>query len=68
MKSIRASIDESLCVNSGNCAHALPLAFGQRETDGVAFTLADSFDEELRPQLQDVVYMCPGGAISITEI
>jgi len=67
MSSSRVRIDETLCVNSGNCAYAVPDVFGQRASDGVGFPLADSFDDSLRRVVEEAVDMCPGGAIFIVD-
>ncbi len=64
--SIRITIDEDLCVGSGDCARIAPDAFEVNEEAGLAVVRSGTSDLPLA-LLEDAAYQCPTGAITIEQ-
>lgn len=64
--SIRITIDDNLCVGSGDCARIAPDAFEVDEDAGLAVVRRGAGDQPLT-LLQDASYQCPTGAIEVEE-
>lgn len=62
----RITIDEDLCVGTGDCARIAPQAFEVTTDADMAVVLADAASTPLE-LLQKAAYNCPTGAISIEQ-
>ena len=61
------SVDEGLCVASGNCAMAVPEVFDQREDDGVSVVVRPNPPVEKEDDVREAVVACPGRAIRLSN-
>ena len=61
---IKVTVDQELCIGSGNCLHLAPGGF-ERAEDGTALPILPSgaSDEEMRRAARS----CPTSAIALTE-
>ncbi len=59
-------IDEDLCIGSGDCVLAAPLAF-RLEDRAETVTVLDTFTAEQADAIADAVMNCPTGAIRLVD-
>lgn len=64
--SIRITIDDTLCVGSGDCARIAPDVFEVDEDAGLAIVRSGAAEQPLK-LLQDAAYQCPTGSIEVEE-
>lgn len=62
----RVTVDQDLCVGSGDCTLVAPEAFEIDEAEGVAH-VRDGVAESSEESLRRAAYGCPTGAITVHE-
>ena len=60
---MKASVDEDLCIGSGNCEDTCPAVF--KVVDGISQVQADPVPEGEEKNAQAAADGCPAGAISV---
>jgi ferredoxin len=63
---MKVVVDYDLCESNAVCMSILPEVFEVRDDDNL-YILQEHPSEELRPQVEEAVRMCPKQAISIQE-
>ncbi|WP_105375022.1 ferredoxin [Neorhizobium huautlense] len=64
---MRVVVDQELCATTGQCALTLPVAFRQREADGVAEVCVATVPQALHAAVRLAASQCPVAAIRVTE-
>ncbi|WFU51715.1 ferredoxin [Sinorhizobium terangae] len=64
---MRVVIDQDLCGTTGQCVLTLPVAFRQREADGVAEVCVATVPEALHAAVRLAASQCPVAAIRVIE-
>lgn len=59
---MKAVVDESLCIGSGNCEDVCPAVF--KVVDGLSQVQVDEVPKDEETNVKDAVEGCPTGAIS----
>lgn len=63
---LRIEVDENTCMRSGQCYVTHPELL-QPDDDDLPVPTQDEFDESEREAIEDVVSVCPTGAIRLIE-
>jgi ferredoxin len=64
---MRVEANREVCIGSGNCLLTAPTVFDQDENDALVVVLAAEPPAEVHDLVRRAAYMCPSGAISVTE-
>jgi ferredoxin len=69
MKSMlmKVTVDQNICVSSGNCVMNAPEVFDQRDEDGVVVLLDEEPSVEQTEGVRQAAAACPAQAIYIEE-
>lgn len=62
---MRITVDQDLCVATGQCVRTAPEVFDQREEDGVVTLLTDDAPADLRQSVEEAAAACPVGALRV---
>lgn len=60
---MRVHVNMELCQSHGMCAYAAPAVFDLDDDDTLHYS--EEVSEDLRPQVEDAVKVCPARAVSI---
>ena len=63
---IHVKADLTKCQGYANCVMAAPEAF-DLGPDGKVIVLGESFDEHMRPEIEEAVRSCPTNALRISD-
>jgi ferredoxin len=63
---MRLVIDYKKCLKSGQCSYLHPELI-KADADGTPHVIIEQIGEDLRADAEDVVDLCPSGAIALVE-
>jgi ferredoxin len=64
---VRVSVDQQMCVSSGQCVFTAPSVFDQRDDDGVVVLITADPPISDVDSVREAAMLCPAEAISIDE-
>jgi ferredoxin len=64
---MKATIDQDLCVASGQCVLTAPDVFDQRDEDGIVVLLEPEPPAERLADVRQAAAVCPARAIAVDE-
>lgn len=62
---MKITVDQDLCVATGQCVRTAPDVFDQREEDGVVTLLTDDAPADQRQAVEEATHACPVGALRL---
>jgi ferredoxin len=64
---MRVAVDVSKCLSSGQCVLIAPEVFDQSEDDGTVLLLEETPGPDRWDRVREAAFVCPSGAITVTE-
>jgi ferredoxin len=64
---VKVTVDQDLCVGSGQCALTADDVFDQSDEDGTVVLLNATPPADRKPDIQHAAALCPAAAITLEE-
>ncbi len=64
---MKVTVDQDLCIASGQCVLTTSEVFDQRDDDGIVVLLTETPAESLSTDVHEAAALCPARAIQVTD-